>query len=448
MGRPTIDCGVESGAGNAIEKRTFVRQYDAPVAGLSTYRRLMRRDLLDVCALIFIADIVVGVQSPIFSLFATSLGASLGTLGLVTSVLGLARLGSAVPAGLVSDRFGPKTVLVAGMVLYAVSFALYALAPSPGWLVVPRILQAVAMVSTFPTGIAYIGGIIEERDRPAAIGIYTAAMGSGFAVGPLIGTWFGSTTGYPAAYVAGAVIAVAGAAFGAVRRVGKKPAPAGTKAPRFVDRTALALLLRHPAIVMACVANIAMTVSQTGAVFTYFPVYARSVGIGTLTIGAIFAWRALASATGRIPMGPLSGRLPAVWTLAGVLLVEAAIDFFMGRTGSPVALTFLLILEGIGFGIFLVSSQAAVASAGGEASRGAAVGIFWMAGAAGEVIGLVFLGVVAQALGLIAVFVAVAVTSLVSCLVVAGLGLLAAQDARQHARVEVAARDHARDATE
>jgi MFS family permease len=230
--------------------------------------------------------------------------------------------------------------------------------------------------------------------------------------------------------------------------VGKKPAPAGTKAPRFVDRTALALLLRHPAIVMACVANIAMTVSQTGAVFTYFPVYARSVGIGTLTIGAIFAWRALASATGRIPMGPLSGRLPAVWTLAGVLLVEAAIDFFMGRTGSPVALTFLLILEGIGFGIFLVSSQAAVASAGGEASRGAAVGIFWMAGAAGEVIGLVFLGVVAQALGLIAVFVAVAVTSLVSCLVVAGLGLLAAQDARQHARVEVAARDHARDATE
>src|SRR4051794_7325578 len=110
-------CGVESGAGNAIEKRTFVRQYDAHVVGLSTYRRLLRRDLIDVCVLIFIADIVVGVQSPIFSLFATSLGASLGVLGLVTSVLGLGRLASAVPAGLVSDRMGPKTVLVAGMVM-------------------------------------------------------------------------------------------------------------------------------------------------------------------------------------------------------------------------------------------------------------------------------------------------------------------------------------------
>jgi MFS family permease len=197
---------------------------------------------------------------------------------------------------------------------------------------------------------------------------------------------------------------------------------------------------------MACLANVAMTVSQTGAVFTYFPVYARSAGIGTLTIGSIFAWRALASATGRVPMGPLSSRLPTAWTLALVLLVESGIDFFMARTSSPLALTLLLVLEGIGFGVFLVSSQAAVSAAGGAQSRGAAVGIFWMAGAAGEVIGLVFLGAVAQAMGLIAVFGAVAATSLVSCLAVAGLGLLpglTAEDSRQDRRVEVPARDDA-----
>ncbi len=427
--------------------RSFAK-YDARVVGLSTYRRLLRRDLLDVCALIFIADIVVGVQSPIFSLYTTSLGASLGVLGLVTSVLGLARLASAVPSGVFSDRFGPKTVLVAGMILYAVSFVLYALAPTPGWLVVPRILQAVAMVSTFPIGIAYIGDVIEERDRAAAIGIYTAAMGSGFAVGPLIGTWVGSTAGYPAAYLAGGVIAIAGALFGALRLAGKKPAAAESRPSRLFDRAALTVLARHPAIVMACIANIAMTVSQTGAVFTYFPVYARSVGIGTLTIGTIFAWRALASATGRVPMGPLSSRLPASWTLAGVLLIEALIDFAMAHTGSPLTLTLLLVLEGIGFGIFLVSSQAAVAAAGGKEQRGAAVGIFWMAGAAGEVVGLVFLGAVAQAMGRIAVFGAVALTSLVSCLLVAGLGLLALKDARQHGGVEVAAGDHARDSAQ
>ena len=76
-------------------------------------------------------------------------------------------------------------------------------------------------------------------------------------------------------------------------------------------------------MVMACVANIAMTLSMTGAIFTYFPVYARGVGISTVTIGSLFAWRSIASAAGRIPMGPLSTRLPAHWTLAGVLVVES-----------------------------------------------------------------------------------------------------------------------------
>ena len=142
-------------------------------------------------------------------------------------------------------------------------------------------------------------------------------------------------------------------------------------------------------------------------------------------------------------MGPLSTRLPAHWTLAVVLLVEAAIDFSIARTSSVLLLTALLIIEGIGFGVFLVSSQAAVSSAGSQATRGAAVGIFWMAGAAGEVVGLVFVGLVAQAFGLPAVFTAVSATAVVSALVVAGLGLLDAQNAREHARVEVAAGDHA-----
>jgi MFS family permease len=199
---------------------------------------------------------------------------------------------------------------------------------------------------------------------------------------------------------------------------------------------------------MACVANIAMTVSMTGAIFTYFPLYARGAGLSTLTIGSLFAWRAIASASGRIPMGPLSTRLPAHWTLAAVLVVEGVIDLSLARTASPLLLAFLLIVEGIGFGVFLVSSQAAVSAAGGQTTRGAAVGIFWMAGAAGEVIGLVFVGVVAQAFGLLAVFGAVAGVAVVSAALVAALGLIALQDVRKHAGVEVPTGDHAHNSPE
>jgi len=313
-----------------------------------------------------------------------------------------------------------------------VAFVLFALAPSAGWIVIPRVVMAVAMVSTFPLGIAYIGDVVETRDRGAAIGVYTAAMGSGFAVGPLIGTLVASRAGYPAAYLCGAVIAVVGAVYGAVRLIKKKAEPGkASLAPRLVDLPAFAALVRQPAMVMACAANIAMTLSMTGAIFTYFPVYARGVGITTVTIGALFAWRSIASAAGRVPMGPLSARLPAHWTLAGVLVVEAAINLMISRTSSPLVLTMLLILEGIGFGVFLVSAQTAVASAAGGGNRGAAVGLFWMAGSLGDLFGPIALGVLAQELGLIAVFQTVAVAVLVGAVLVAGFGAIDAYRSRR-----------------
>ncbi len=398
----------------------------------ATYRRLLRREVVDICVLIFIADVVTGVQTPLFSLYTTSLGASLGLLGLITAALGLTRLVSALPIGMVSDRLDRKTVLVGGMVAFAVAFVLFALAPSAGWIVIPRVVMAVAMVSTFPLGIAYIGDVVETRDRGAAIGVYTAAMGSGFAVGPLIGTLVASRAGYPAAYLCGAVIAVVGAVYGAVRLIKKKAEPGkASLAPRLVDLPAFAALVRQPAMVMACAANIAMTLSMTGAIFTYFPVYARGVGITTVTIGALFAWRSIASAAGRVPMGPLSARLPAHWTLAGVLVVEAAINLMISRTSSPLVLTMLLILEGIGFGVFLVSAQTAVASAAGGGNRGAAVGLFWMAGSLGDLFGPIALGVIAQELGLIAVFQTVAVAVLVGAVLVAGFGAIDAYRSRR-----------------
>ncbi len=392
----------------------------------AAYGRLLRRDVLDICLFIFIADVVTGVQIPVFPLYTTSLGASLGVLGLITAVLGLTRLAAALPVGMLSDRLDRKTVLVGGMLTFAVSFTAYALAPSAPWLVVPRVLQAVAMVATFPLGIAYIGDVVDARDRGAAIGVYTAAMGLGFAVGPLIGSVTGAAFGYPAAYVSGAAIAAGGVVFGMARLVRTKVRSEASIAPRLVDLPALLALVRHPGMVIACAANIAMTLSTTGAIFTYFPVYARAAGIGTVTIGTLFAWRSVASATGRVPMGPLAHRLPAFVTLGAVLVVEAGIDFAISQTGSALALGALLMLEGIAFGVFLVSGQSAVAASAAQGNRGASVGMFWMAGAIGDLFGPIVLGATAEAFGLVAVFRAVAVAVFACGLLVVMLGWTAA----------------------
>src|SRR5260370_21018859 len=142
----------------------------------------------------------------------------------------------------------------------------------------------------------------------------------------------------------------------------------------------------------------------------------------------------MSSAAGRVPMGPLCARLPAHWTLAGVLVVEAAINLMISRTTWPLVLTLLLIVEGIGLGVCLVSAQTAVASAAGGGNRGAAVGLFWMAGSLGDLFGPIALGVIAQELGLIAVFQTVAAAVVVGALLVAGFGAIGADRSRRAAR--------------
>lgn len=390
--------------------------------------------MLDTCLLIFIADVVTGVQAPLFPLYTTSLGASLWLLGLITAVLGVTRVLSSVPVGMLSDRLDRKTVLVGGMIMFGLSFVGYAIVPNAGWLVAPRVLQAIATVATFPLGIAYIGDVVEPRDRGAAVGVYTAAMGLGFAVGPLIGSWVASTAGYPAAYITGAFIAFLGAAFGAARLIRKKAISDTSSVLRLRDLPAFAALVRQPVMVMACVANIVMMLSMTGAILTYFPVYAHGIGLSTVAIGTLFAWRGFASAFGRIPMGPLSSRLPVAWILAAVLVVEATINLAISRTPSPVALAALLVLEGIAYGVFMVSGQLAVASQAGQANSGAALGLFWMAGSIGDLFGPIALGVVAQEVGVVTVFQAVAGAVVLGAVAVAYLGVLAANRTRRETR--------------
>ena len=140
--------------------------------------------------------------------------------------------------------------------------------PSAAWLIAGRFLQAIATVATFPVGVAYIGDVVEAKDKGAAIGLYTAAMGSGFAVGPLVRSRVGASAGYAAAYMVGAIIACAGAVFGAWRLANIRPAAGASARSGLVNVRTLRGLAREPAMLMACIANVAMTLSMTGAIFT------------------------------------------------------------------------------------------------------------------------------------------------------------------------------------
>ncbi|MGE2725202.1 MFS transporter [Mycolicibacterium pulveris] len=90
-------------------------------------------------------------------------------------------------AGAVSDQFGRLAVLRTGLVVFAVSSVLCAVAPA-GWvLVAARCVQGVGAAFLVPSSLAMINARFSGAAQARAIGTWTAWTGTAFVIGPLLG---------------------------------------------------------------------------------------------------------------------------------------------------------------------------------------------------------------------------------------------------------------------
>ena len=99
-------------------------------------------------------------------------------------------------AGFLADRFGRKRLLCTGYVLFAAGALLCAIAPSGGWLIAFRVLQALGGTALTPTSLSIVVNLFPEPlERARAIGIWGISSGVGTGLGPIVGgsltDWFG-----------------------------------------------------------------------------------------------------------------------------------------------------------------------------------------------------------------------------------------------------------------
>ncbi len=369
----------------------------------STLRTVLRRQVIAICAVAFLADIMSGMLGATFSLYAEDLGASVILIGVLTSLTGLTGLVSSVPVGVFSDRVGRGKVLAIGMIAFSGALALCAIAPSPLFLIPGRLMLGMAMVASFWIAAAYLGDIVTNSERGVAFGLLTTAMGLGFTVGPLLGGVISDATSMRGAYAAAAGIGLIGVWI--VLSVLQQPGIRGGRQRR--TRMSLRDSLRvgrDPALVAVGVANVLSGIIFGGAVATIFPLYAEDLGLTAGTIGTMFAVRALASTSVRLPSGALTGFLGSRQVVLGALVLETIAVAGIGTAESYGPLLLWLIVEGVGYGAFLASSQAYLAENTVEETRGAAIGLYSMTGGIGNTLAPLALGLVAAALGLDAVF--------------------------------------------
>ena len=111
-------------------------------------------------------------------------------------------------AGSLSDRFGRKGALIAGLGIYLVGSALSAVAPNAEVLIGWRALAGLGAAVVFPTTLSIISNVFPDRhERAKAIGIWGASTGASVAIGPIIGGALAESSAWGAAFVFCAVTA-------------------------------------------------------------------------------------------------------------------------------------------------------------------------------------------------------------------------------------------------
>jgi len=91
-------------------------------------------------------------------------------------------------AGSLSDRFGRRGALAAGLTIFGLGSLTAAIVSSPSELIAARSVMGAGAALIFPATLGIISNVFRDpRERARAIGIWTAVSGAGVGLGPLTG---------------------------------------------------------------------------------------------------------------------------------------------------------------------------------------------------------------------------------------------------------------------
>ncbi|MBB3047464.1 MFS family permease [Litorivivens lipolytica] len=146
---------------------------------------------------------------PVLAVYGPDYAGSTGTLvGLAVGIYGLSQAVLQIPLGLLSDRFGRKPIIFAGLLLFALGSIVAASADTIWGLIAGRFLQGAGAIASTLT--ALMADLTREQHRSKAMAGIGASIGMSFAVALVLGPVISAQMGLSGLFWLTGVLALIG----------------------------------------------------------------------------------------------------------------------------------------------------------------------------------------------------------------------------------------------
>ncbi len=248
---------------------------------------------------------------------AVALHVSAGTIQLTITLYLIGLAIGQLAYGPISDRFGRRPVLLAGLALFTVAGAATAIAPSAALLIAARIVQSVGGCAGLVLGRAMVRDAVAGDRAAAQLALLTLVMSLAPAAAPVLGgymvDWFGWRAAFGLLAVVGAVTTAAAA--------WRLPETHGSGSGRGAMLASSLRLLRSRAFRGYALGGACTTTS-----FYAFMAASPFIFIDRLhrtpqQVGVLYMLLMVGLAAGGLSANRLAGRVPAARILLGANLI-------------------------------------------------------------------------------------------------------------------------------
>ncbi|MCY7928937.1 multidrug efflux MFS transporter Bmr [Bacillus inaquosorum] len=136
---------------------------------------------------LFIAFLGIGLVIPVTPTIMNELHLSGTAVGYMVACFAVTQLIVSPIGGRWVDRFGRKIMIVIGLLFFSVSEFLFGIGKTVEILFISRMLGGISAAFIMPGVTAFIADITTIKTRPKALGYMSAAISTGFIIGPGIG---------------------------------------------------------------------------------------------------------------------------------------------------------------------------------------------------------------------------------------------------------------------